>query len=146
MPVQTPKQLVGVTDGTQIPAKQADGREIGAFTRTSIFSKVPGTAWAIGDTVPLGKKPAGHKVTSIKLCTDTSLGTSTVGVGIAGAVNKYVTAATLTVTNRATEIGLNATAMDDDPNAEEDLFATIGVAAIASDTNLTFIVETTGYN
>lgn len=146
MPVQYPKQLVGVSDGSQIPAKPGDGRQIGAFTRTSIFSKVPGTAWASGDTIPLGIKPAGHTVTSIKLCTDTSLGTSTIGVGIAGAAGKYVSGATLTTVNRITEIGVIASTLDDDPGPEEELFATVGVATIAAGTILTFIVETTGYN
>ncbi len=146
MPVQTPKQLVGVTDGTQIPAKPGDGRQIGAFTRTSIFSKVPGTAWAVNDTVPLGIKPAGHTVTSIKLVTDTTLGTTTIDVGIASDVDKYVDGATLTTVNRVTEIGVMAAAIDDDPGGEEELFATILTANIASGTLLTFIVETTGYN
>lgn len=146
MPVQTPKQLVGVTDGTQIPARAADGREVGANKRSSIFSKVTGTAWVVGDTIPLGKKPAGHKVTSIRLCTGTSLGTSTIDVGITGAADKYVSGATLTTVNRLTEIGVIATTLDDDPGAEEDLFATVGVADIAAGTVLSFVVETTGYN
>lgn len=146
MAVRYPKQLVGVTDGSLIPAKPGDGREVGAFTRTSIFSKVTGVQWEIGDTIPLGIKPVGHKVTSIKLCTGTSLGTATIDVGVAGAVDKYVDGATLTVVNRNTEIGVIAAALDDDPGAEEELFATVGVAAIVAGTVLSFIVETTGYN
>lgn len=146
MAVRYPKQLVGVTDGTLIPAKPGDGREIGASTRTSIFSKVTGPTWAVNDTVPLGIKPAGHKVTSIKLCTGTSLGTTTIDVGITGAVDKYVDGATLTTTDRLTEIGVKAAALDDDPGAEEELFATILTTDIAAGTVLTFIVETTGYN
>lgn len=146
MPVQYPKQLVGVTDGTQIPAKLADGREIGAFSRRSIFSKVTGTTWAVNDTVPLGTKPAGHKVTSVKLCTGTSLGTTTIDVGITGDVDKYVDGATLTTVNRVTEIGVMADTLDDDPGGEEELFATILTTDIAAGTVLTFIVETTGVN
>jgi len=142
--VRTPKQLVGVTDGTAIPPKLADGREYGAGKRSFIYSKVPGTVWAATNTVQLGKKPAGHKVTSVRLCTNTSLGTSTIDVGIPGSVKKYVDAATLTTTNRLTEIGVNATALDDDPVGEETLFATIGVADIAAGTLLTFIIETVG--
>lgn len=141
-----PKQLVGVTDGTLIPAKPGDGRQVGAFTRTSIFSKVVGTDWVATDTIPLGIKPAWHTVTSIKLCTGTSLGTATIDVGITGAAGKYVSGATLTTTNRVTEIGVIASTLDDDPGVEEDLFATVGVATIAAATVLTFIVETTGYN
>lgn len=146
MAVRYPKQLVGVTDGTLIPARLADGREVGAFTKISMFSKVTGTEWAVNDTVPLGIKPAGHKVTSIKLVTSASLSTTTIDVGIASDVDKYVDGATLTTTNRVTEIGVNAVAMDDDPGDEEELFATILTTAIAADTALTFIIETTGYN
>jgi hypothetical protein len=146
MAVRYPKQLVGVADGSQIPPKAADGREVGAFTRRSVFSKITGTEWGIGNTIPLGTKPKGHKVTSIKLVTGTSLSTATIDVGIAGAPAKYVGGATLTTVDRVTEIGVKAAAMDGDPGAEEELFATVGVAAIAAATRLTFIVETTGYN
>lgn len=146
MAVQYPKQLVGVSDGTLVPPKSADGREIGAGKRTSIFSKVPGTTWAVNDTVPLGIKPAGHKVTSIRLATGTSLGTTTIDVGIVGDVDKYVDGATLTTVNRLTEIGVMADVLDDDPGGEEELFATILTTDINQATLLTFIVETTGYN
>lgn len=146
MAARTPKQLVGVTDGTLVPPRQIDGREVGAITRKSLFSKVTGTQWEIGDTINLGKKPAGAKVTSIKLATGTSLGTATIDVGIAGAVDKYVDGATLTTVDRLTEIGVKASALDDDPGAEEDLFATVGVAAIVAGTVLTFEIETVGYN
>ena len=146
MAVRYPKQLVGVTDGTLIPAKPGDGRQIGAFSRTSIFSKVTGTEWGIGDTIPLGIKPAGHTVTSIELCTGTSLGDATIDVGIASDPDKYVDGALLTATNRVTEIGVIAATLDDDPGTQEELFATVGVAAIVAGTVLSFIVETTGYN
>lgn len=144
MPVQYPKQLVGVTDGTQIPARLADGKEVGASVRRSLFSKVPGTTWAVNDTVPLGTKPAGHKVVGVFLVTDTTLGTTTIDVGITGDVDKYVDGATLTTVNRMTQIGVMANVMDDDPGAEEELFATILTTDIAAGTLLTFMVETIG--
>lgn len=146
MATRYPKQLVGVSDGTQVPALLASGAEIGAANRISLFSKVTGTEWGVGDVIPLGKKPAGHKVTSVRLATGTSLGTATIDVGIAGAVDKYVDGATLTTVDRLTEIGVKASALDDDPGGEEELFATVGIAAIAAGTVLTFIVETTGVN
>lgn len=146
MATRYPKQLVGVTDGTLVPAKLADGREVGASIRRSIFSKVTGTEWAVNDTVQLGKKPAGHKVVSIKLVTDASLSTTTIDVGTADDPDKYVDGATLTTTNRLTEIGVMAAAMDDDPGDEEDLIATILTTAIAAGTNLSFVVETIGVN
>lgn len=144
MAVQYPKQLVGVTDGTLIPARLADGKEVGASVRRSLFSKVAGTTWAVNDTVPLGTKPAGHKVVGVFLVTGTSLSTTTIDVGITGDVDKYVDGATLTVVNRMTQIGINADVADDDPGAEEDLFATILTTDIASGTLLTFMVETIG--
>ncbi|MEM8725016.1 MAG: hypothetical protein AAGE86_05785 [Pseudomonadota bacterium] len=144
MAIRTPKQLVGVTDGTLIPPKMADGREVGAAVTKSVFSKVTGTAWASGDTVSLGKKPFGHKVTSIKLVTGTSLGSATIDVGTEADPDKYVDGATLTATNALTEIGVMAAAMAEDPGEAEDLIATIGGAAIAAGTELTFVVETVG--
>lgn len=146
MAERTPKQLVGVTDGTEVPARLADGREVGADERTSFFSKVTGTAWAAGDTINLGQKPAGHKVSSIELSTDTSLGTATIDVGTAADPDKYVDGATLTAANVLTEIGVNAAALAEDPGGEEDLIGTVGVAAIAAGTELTFKVKTVGYN
>lgn len=141
-----PKQLVGVTDGTLNPPRLADGREVGASARTFIYSKVPGTLWSTTNTFRLGRKPANHKITSIRVSTDTSLGTSTLDVGILGTPKKYVDAATLTVTNRLTEIGVRADALDIDPPGEEEIFATIGVADIAAATRLTFVIETVGNN
>lgn len=146
MAERTPKQLVGVTDGTEVPAQLADGREVGSQIRRSLFSKVAGTEWAVGDTLNLGKKPAGHKVTSVKLVTGTSLGSATIDVGSTADPDKYVDGATLTATNVLTEIGVIAAVMDDDPGDEEDLIATVGVAAIVSATVLTFVIETSGYN
>ena len=155
MAIQFPKQQRNVADLGFAPTAKHDGRQIGAAKRITMASKVPGVAWAIGDLVYLGRKSAGHTLLSVKLCTDTSLATSTVSVGIgsdpkAGAAapvsdaTKYVNAATLTVTDRATEIGVKATTLDDDPPGEEHLWATIGGAAIAAGTNLTFILETVG--
>ena len=146
MATRTPKQLVGVTDGTEIPAQLADGREVGADVRKSILSKVTGTAWASGDTVTLGQKPSGHKITSIKLVTDTSLGTATIDVGTAATPNKYVDGATLTATDELTELHVPAAEMAADPGDEEDLIATVGVTSIAAGTELSFIIETVGYN
>ncbi len=146
MATRTPKQLVGVTDGTEIPAKMADGREVGASVQRSVYSKVTGTAWANGDTVTLGTKPAGHKLVSVQLVTATSLGTSTIDVGTADDPDKYVDGATLTATNELTEIGVNAAAMAEDPGEAEDLIATIGVASITAGTDLSFVIETIGYS
>ncbi|WP_404480038.1 hypothetical protein [Novosphingobium sp. BL-52-GroH] len=139
-----PKQLVGVIDGTKVPPGKADGREIGAHKRSMLLSKVPGTTWNIGDVVRLGKKPKGQKITSITVTTDTSLGTSTLSVGIAGDTSKYVAAKTATTTDVPNALGPKASTLDDDPGAEEEMLMTIGVAAIASATLLTVKIELCG--
>lgn len=139
------KQQVGVVDGTQVPAKKADGREVNAHSRLLLASKVTGTTWTSGDKINLGKVPSGRKITAIRLCTGTSLGTATISIGTAGDATKYVNAATLTATDVPTVLGPKASTLDDDPlAAEEELFATIGTANIASATVLTFIIETAG--
>ncbi|GGD73921.1 hypothetical protein [Croceicoccus mobilis] len=138
------KQQTGVADGTVIPPNKADGREVNAKRRSILASKVTGTAWASGDKVFLGKKPAGYKVTAIKLCTGTSLGTSTVSIGTADTADKYVATKTLTATDVPTMLGPKASTLDDTPGDEEDLYATVGTASIAAGTELTFDIECTG--
>ncbi|MED5545629.1 MAG: hypothetical protein VYD90_10285 [Pseudomonadota bacterium] len=138
-------QQVGVADGTEFPAQRADARQVGAHRRTILASKVPGTAWASGDRVYLGKKRVGETIVGIRLCTGTSLGTSTVDVGNGSTADKYVDGATLTATNVPTAIGPKASTLDDGgAAADEEIWSTIGVAAIAAATVLTFEIELCG--
>lgn len=139
-----PKQQVGVADGTKTPADRADGREVNAKRRSILASKVTGTAWASGDKVYLGKKPQGYKLTDVKLCASASLATSTIDIGDADTVDKYVDGATLTTPNVPTSIGPKASTLAADPGDTEELWATIGVATIAAGTELTFNLEFTG--
>jgi len=141
------KQQVGVADGTKSPPDRADGREVHAHVRKTLGSKVPGTAWASGDRIYLGTMAPGRKLTSIKLCTDTSLGTATIDIGDGTTADKFVDGATLTATNTPTELPIKASTLDDDPSEGETvLWATVGVAAIAAGTLLTFQIETVGIN
>ncbi|MBT0667024.1 hypothetical protein HT136_01410 [Novosphingobium profundi] len=138
-------QQVGVADGTQVPSARADGRQVGAHRRTILASKVTGVAWAIADRVFLGKKRVGETIVGIRLCTDTSLGTATVDVGNDSTADKYVDGALLTATNVPTALGPKASTLDDGPATEdEEIWATIGVAAIAAATVLTFEIELCG--
>lgn len=139
-----PKQQVGVADGTKTPADRADGREVNAKRRSILASKVTGTAWASGDRVFLGKKPQGYKLTDVKVCASASLGTSTLDVGDADTANKYVAGATMTTADVPTSIGPKASTLAADPGAAEDLWLTIGVAAIVAGTELTVNLEFTG--
>lgn len=139
-----PKQLVGVIDGTAVPPRKADGREIGAHKRTMLLSKVAGTAWAVGDVFRLGKKPKGQKITSISITPGTSLGTTTLNVGIPGDTSKYAADKTATAVDVPTVLGPKASTLDDDPGAEEELLMTIGTAAIPGNVLLTVKIELCG--
>ncbi|WP_374414285.1 hypothetical protein [Novosphingobium colocasiae] len=133
------KQQVGVADGTAIPVKKADGREVNAKRSAILASKVTGVGWASGDVIFLGTKKAGDKVVDVKLTTGTSLGSSTVSVGTLAVPDKYAATKTLTTVDTPTSLGPPASTLDADaPIAEEDLYATIGSATIASGTRLTF--------
>lgn len=135
-------QQVGVLDGTKIPADRADGRQVGAKKSVIIASKVTGTAWADGDTVVLGKLNAGEKLIGVQVCTDTSFGSATIAVGIAGSTGKYVAARTFTATDVPTSIGPKASTLDDAPlTDDETIILTVATAAIASGTVATFLLE-----
>lgn len=133
------QQQVGVADGTKSPPVKQDGRQVGAHVRVTLASKVPGTQWAIGDTIYLGKKPAGQILTGVRVTADTSFGTSTLSIGTPTTPAKYVDAKTVTATDTPTPIGPKASTLDDGPSAtEEELWLTVGVAAIVAATLATF--------
>ncbi len=144
MTVLYAQQQVGVADGTTIPVTKADGREVNAKKRVILASKVTGTNWTTSDSVYLGKKRAGEKITAIRCTTDTSFGTSTLTIGTLATPAKYVNAATLTAVNVPTALGPLASTLDDAPGAEEDLYLTIGVGTIVSATVATFEIEVCG--
>lgn len=124
-------QQVGVIDGTVAPPTKYDGSQVGAKVRRILCSKAV-LADAIADTVTLCKVPAGARVTSIRINTDTSLSTSTIAIGIAGTVEKYVVARTFTTPLDAwTSIGpkasvVNAAAL----TADETLIMTVAALAL----------------
>lgn len=146
-------QQQGVADGASIPADKADGRQVNANRTVILASKEAGVAWDSGDVVYLGKKKPGEKITDIKVTTGTSFGTSTVSIGVGGDpraggtvtdATKYTAAKTLTTTDTPTSFGPKASTLDDDPDAEEHLWATIGVANIAAATVATIAIELCG--
>jgi hypothetical protein len=148
-------QQQGVMDATLVPANKADGREVNASEQVILASKLAGTdAWNSGDIVYLGRKPAGRKITSIALVTDTSLATTTLSVGIgadprvAASVTtaaKYVSAATHTAPlNVPTALGPLASTIDDTPPDEEHLWLTVGVANIAAAVVATIVIRHVG--
>ena len=84
---------------------------------------------ATTDTVVVARLPKGAVLRGARIMTDTSLGTSTVAVGVSGTTGKYRAAAVFTTTDSWEEIGQTAdfhTAL----TAEEEVFITIGAAAL----------------
>ena len=146
MAIKYALQQVGVSDGTKVPPDKGDARQVNARKSSILASKQAGVdVWANGDTIVLGKKPAGQKISKITLTTGASLTTSTVSIGVAGTTAKYVNAATHTAPlNAPTAIGPLASTLDDAPGDEEDLIATIGVADIVIGTALTIEIEMVG--
>lgn len=139
-----PLQLVGVADGTTVPAGKADGRQVGAKERTYLYSKVPGVEWATSDRFYLGKKPQGEKIVDILVNTDTSFSTTTLDIGDGTTVDKYVDGKTNTVTNSWVSIGPKAATLDDGVPDEEDIWLTVLTTAIASATVCSFRIVTSG--
>jgi hypothetical protein len=83
------------------------------------------------DTIEIAQLPKGARVLYGVLTTDTSLVSSTVAIGIAGATGKYRAAATFTATNTPTLFGVTAgigTALA----AEETVIITIAAANFPS--------------
>lgn len=84
------------------------------------------------DTIVVAIVPAGYAFAFGMHCTDTSLGSSTVAIGITGTTGKYRTAATFTATNTPTLFG-NVAAMDDAAlSADQTVFITIAAATMPS--------------
>ena len=136
-------EFVGGPDGTQQPPKKLDGRMVGAKKRRTRGTK-PTTILNIGDRLYLGKLPQGAVLQSIIANTDTSFGTATLSVGTTAAPTKYVNAKTLTATDTPTSLGPKAASAILGPAAvDEDLWLTVGVAAIPAVVVAAFFLEYT---
>lgn len=137
MAVRYLDSFVGVKDGTKNPPDKQDGRKVGAKQSTIQGMKVTGVQWDIGDTIFAGTLRQGELMLAARVCTGTSLGTATLSLGTLAAPTKYVNAATLTTTDRPTVLGPSAAALALGPvSADEDLYWTVGVAAIVAGTVL----------
>lgn len=82
------------------------------------------------DTIIIGNLPSGATFAYGILNTDTSLGSSTLAIGISGSTGKYRAAATFTSTNTPTMFATAATQGVADPglSADEQVIATIAAA------------------
>lgn len=93
---------------------------------------------ATTDTLVLGNLPAGCTFAGGCVTTDTSLGTSTIAVGITGTTGKYRAAATLTATDTQTLFGTTASLVEAASTAERQVIVTIAVAALPASGNIVF--------
>lgn len=129
------KELIGVRDGSLVPAIKADGRIVHSRMRCvrATFDLSQSTvARASGDTNVIGVIPKGHRFAGVRLTTSVTLGTSTVSVGTAAAGAAYKTAAAFTTVDTPTWYGL-AAALDDDPSdSDTEVLLTVGTATLPS--------------
>lgn len=92
---------------TTLTSNYADGSVVGGRMRR--YRAIVTLAAQVAGTVDLGLRiPPGHVFAHGVLNTDTSLGTSTIAIGISGSTAKYKAAATFTATNTPTLFGANA--------------------------------------
>ena len=89
---------------------------------------------ATTDTLQLGNLPAGAVFAYGVINSDTSLGSSTLAIGISGTTGKYRAAATFTSTDTPTFFGkaAEAAASDAGLSAEQTVIGTIASAALPS--------------
>jgi hypothetical protein len=132
--------FVGVADGSQVPSAKADGRNAGAKESTTFGNKLAGQAWAIGDFIYAGRLRQGEQLISASGLTDTTLGAATLSLGTLAAPTKYINAKTLTVVDLPTPLGPKAaTAVLGPETTDQDLYWTVGAAAVAGGTNLQLV-------
>lgn len=124
-------ELIGVLDGSVVPAALLDGRVQGGRVRAYIatFDMANAkTKRANGDTNICFDLPAGEKPFVLGMAPSVTMGANaTLAVGTAAAPGKYRAAAVLTATGLA--VSFLSTAMDDAPlAAKERVIITVGHA------------------
>lgn len=126
---------------TTLTSNMADASVVGGRLRR-FRAKLTLASQGTG-TVDLGLRiPPGHVFAYGVLNTDTSLGTSTIAIGITGSTGKYKAAGTFTATSTPTLFGVNAAVaatahtsseVGSSPLGEgtnEDIIMTVAVAAL----------------
>ena len=114
-------QMTKVNAGTPTDPGFVDG------SVRSFLEVVTLAGQATTDTVAVARLPKGAVLRGARIMTDTSLGTSTVAIGIAGATGKYRAAAVFTTTDTWEEVG-QAADFHAALSAEEEVFITIGTS------------------
>lgn len=124
----TPKQVPLVAD-------------FGAPSRHQIADITLATQ-ASGDTIEIALLPIGARVISFSLLTDTSLGSSTVAIGIAGSTAKYKAAAVFTATDTPTSYMKTAAGVAP-LTVQEVVIVTIAAANFPASGNLRIVTTYT---
>ena len=93
------------------------------------------------DPVVLARVPAGYRFAGGEIVTSVSLGTSTIAIGIAGAVDRYRAAATFTAVNTPTNFGTAAAFAAAPLAAEEEIILTTAVAALPNTAGARLVVD-----
>lgn len=119
---------------TPVPATVDGGKK---RVNLEIFNFASDVAGAYNVGAPI---PKGARITSIKIMSSVSLGSSTIALGIAGTAGKYRAAATYTTTDAWTELGA-ASALMDELAADEQLILTVAAASLPASGRLHLVVE-----
>jgi hypothetical protein len=127
-----PAELLGVLDGSKVPAIKADGRVYGARLRAyeaTYDLSAASVKKASGDTNVVCQVPANEKVIALLFLASVTMGaTATIAVGNSGTPAKYKAAAVFTTANTPTLYMLSAAADDAPLTAEEEIIMTIAAA------------------
>jgi hypothetical protein len=118
------------TPRSTTPVGQVDGSVQGGHVRV-YREKITLASQTTSDTIVVAYPSAGEAFLYGVLTTDTSLGSSTVAIGIAGTTGKYRAAATFTATNTPTVFGV-AAAQAAKLAIDETVYITIGAATLPS--------------
>ncbi|GAA0749548.1 hypothetical protein [Sphingomonas trueperi] len=141
------KELVGVRDGSVVPALKADGRKVLSRRRETLatFDLSQSTvAKASGDTNVIGVLPKGHRFAGVRITSSVSLGTATIAIGYAGAPAAYRAAAVFTAVETPTTAAPTAALTADPVDSDTEIFFTVGTAALPSSGILVMELHYTG--
>lgn len=117
--------------GSNPPGNASPQQEGKKRTLSNVFDFSKQAAIGTGDTPVVGKAMKGWAFRGGQIFTDTSLATSTIAIGIAGATTKYKAAATFTAVNTLTPLaGVVGAGAFDPLTADEEIIITVAVLAL----------------
>lgn len=130
----------GTNNGVVTAALVADGQRIEAKFKTYSFDEIVTLASQVAGTIGVAFIPRGSRIHRIGMNTDTSLGSTTVEIGILGTVAKYRASATFTTTDQWVWNELNA-ALDVQLTADEVILLTTATATLPASGRLLIRTE-----